>query len=127
MRQLESCSLLPNRDFPSESHNIYYETRTKHYETAAENTILQNRVGNTDEKYYETWICKRYPGRKSRKVALYYETIMRRVVVLESLPFQEQAGLGLEEINVSYLEDKCVDGQRRTAAGTHRRGGTNSN
>ena len=42
-------------------------------------------------------ICEGDLGSKSLKVALCYETIMRRVVVLEGLPFQEQYGLGLKE------------------------------
>ena len=42
-------------------------------------------------------ICEGDLGSKSLKVALCYETIMRRVVGLEGLPFQEQIGLAFKE------------------------------
>ena len=44
MRQPDSCDILPDRDFPSRSHNICYDTISKYYETAAGNAILQKLV-----------------------------------------------------------------------------------
>ena len=85
---------ITNRCFPSVSHNITSVLEPKCYETPAENANPQKRASATEV----LWHLRRGPlCSKSLKVALCYETIMRRVVVLEGLPFQEQYGLGLKE------------------------------
>ena len=75
------------------SHNNIKTPKPNYHETPAQDANSQN--GHLPQR--SRGICERYPGSKSLNVALYYETIMRRVVDLASLPFQEQIGLGLKE------------------------------